>query len=334
MSTSSCGRHRRQLADLVMPWRCSFSAVTAADAPHPLHRQRVQERQLASGATTSRPSGLATPLATLARNFVRATPTVIGSPTSARIAARSRAAIWRGVPAKCSIPPHVQERLVDRQPFDGRRNSSNTRRRPCWLRSRPTSGARRRPPAGTAGGPRGRPWPCARRRRGPRSWPKARPLLRRSPGARAGGVVALLDRGVERVQVGVEDARRRSHRTYVRIPAGRSSNGCAEMAPTPPGAVHAQPLAARGQARRPQLRLGQRDRAGAVGESGEEVLLHVRDASDEQLGPDSDAAAVAALDFDHVNPVSGPVRCAALAPATCWPSRSSSSRRATGAGRR
>jgi acetamidase/formamidase len=42
-------------------------------------------------------------------------------------------------------------------------------------------------------------------------------------------------------------------------------------------------------------------------ESGEEVLLHVRDASDEQLGPDSDAAAVAALDFDHVNPVSGPV---------------------------
>jgi acetamidase/formamidase len=42
-------------------------------------------------------------------------------------------------------------------------------------------------------------------------------------------------------------------------------------------------------------------------ESGEEVELHVRDASDEQLGPDSGVEAVAALDFSHVNPVSGPV---------------------------
>ncbi|HUJ56138.1 MAG TPA: acetamidase/formamidase family protein [Gaiellaceae bacterium] len=42
-------------------------------------------------------------------------------------------------------------------------------------------------------------------------------------------------------------------------------------------------------------------------ESGEAVLLHVRDASDEQLGPDSTAADVAALDFGKVNPVSGPV---------------------------
>jgi acetamidase/formamidase len=42
-------------------------------------------------------------------------------------------------------------------------------------------------------------------------------------------------------------------------------------------------------------------------ESGETVLLHVRDASDEQLGPDSTAADVAALDFSKVNPVSGPI---------------------------
>src|SRR5207237_8105335 len=42
-------------------------------------------------------------------------------------------------------------------------------------------------------------------------------------------------------------------------------------------------------------------------ESGEEVELHVRDASDEQIGPDSGVDAVAALDFSHVNPVSGPV---------------------------
>lgn len=42
-------------------------------------------------------------------------------------------------------------------------------------------------------------------------------------------------------------------------------------------------------------------------EPGDAVELHVRDASDEQIDADSDVAAVAALDFDHVNPVSGPV---------------------------
>ena len=45
-----------------------------------------------------------TALATLARNLVRATPTVIGSPTSSRTRRRSRSAISTGVPAKCSMP--------------------------------------------------------------------------------------------------------------------------------------------------------------------------------------------------------------------------------------
>jgi acetamidase/formamidase len=42
-------------------------------------------------------------------------------------------------------------------------------------------------------------------------------------------------------------------------------------------------------------------------ESGDDVELHVRDASDEQIDADSGTDAVAALDFSHVNPVSGPV---------------------------
>src|SRR5689334_15328636 len=42
-------------------------------------------------------------------------------------------------------------------------------------------------------------------------------------------------------------------------------------------------------------------------EDGDEVQLTLRDASDEQIGRDSDAGAVASLDFTHVNPVSGPV---------------------------
>jgi acetamidase/formamidase len=42
-------------------------------------------------------------------------------------------------------------------------------------------------------------------------------------------------------------------------------------------------------------------------ESGDDVELHVRDASDEQITADSGLDAVRALDFSHVNPVSGPV---------------------------
>jgi acetamidase/formamidase len=42
-------------------------------------------------------------------------------------------------------------------------------------------------------------------------------------------------------------------------------------------------------------------------ESGEVVELHVRDASDEQIRADSSSEDVTKLDFDHVNPVSGPV---------------------------
>jgi acetamidase/formamidase len=42
-------------------------------------------------------------------------------------------------------------------------------------------------------------------------------------------------------------------------------------------------------------------------EPGTDLGFAVRDASDEQLGPDSTSADVAALDFARVNPVSGPV---------------------------
>jgi acetamidase/formamidase len=42
-------------------------------------------------------------------------------------------------------------------------------------------------------------------------------------------------------------------------------------------------------------------------ESGESVLIEVRDASDEQIQADSNVDAVGRLDFSHVNPVSGPI---------------------------
>jgi hypothetical protein len=56
----------------------------------------------------------------LARNFVRATPTVIGRPTRSR---RPGAAAPRS-PRRAGDPPHpadVEERLVDREALDQRR---------------------------------------------------------------------------------------------------------------------------------------------------------------------------------------------------------------------
>jgi hypothetical protein len=57
-----------------------------------------------SSGTTSRPSGFAAALATFARCFVRATPTVTARPASARTRARSRAAIASGEPEMRSSP--------------------------------------------------------------------------------------------------------------------------------------------------------------------------------------------------------------------------------------
>jgi hypothetical protein len=47
---------------------------------------------------------LATALATFASDFVRATPTVSGSPTRSRTSRRSRSAISLGLPVKRSRP--------------------------------------------------------------------------------------------------------------------------------------------------------------------------------------------------------------------------------------
>jgi hypothetical protein len=88
----------------VIPRSWSFPAVTG---PTPQSRSTGSGWRKASspfGGTTSRPSGFATPLATLARNFVLATPTVIGSPTRSRTLRRSLTAIWAGVPAIRLIP--------------------------------------------------------------------------------------------------------------------------------------------------------------------------------------------------------------------------------------
>ncbi len=173
-------------ATVSMPCACSFSAVLT---PTP-HSRRTgsgcRNASSRSGGTSSRPSGLASWLATLARNLVRAMPTVIGSPTRSRTCARSRAAISTGVPDTRRRPRHVEEGLVHRQRFDhGRGVAEHLEHRVAGLASTPTSAAAPRSRADTARGPGVRPSRCARRRPWPRSWPRARRRRRRSPAGRA-----------------------------------------------------------------------------------------------------------------------------------------------------
>ena len=216
-TTSASSREPRDLADGRDPARRELAAVTG---PTPQSRSTgsgCRNSSSPSGGTTSRPSGFATPLATLARNFVRATPTVIGRPTRSRTSRRSRAAISTGVPEIRAHPAHVEERLVDREPLDERRRvvedlehrlarlgvRRHARRDDDRVGAQPA-----RLPAAHRGADAERLRLVARREHDPAAdddGPAAQPR-----------VVALLDRRVERVDIGVQD-RRLPTRTYVRI---------------------------------------------------------------------------------------------------------------------
>jgi len=49
-------------------------------------------------------------------------------------------------------------------------------------------------------------------------------------------------------------------------------------------------------------------------ESGDTVVVHTRDVSDGQIGPDSDTSAIAGLDWDRVYPLAGPIAVAGAEP--------------------
>jgi len=123
-----------EVADRVDPSRPQPGGTDRAHSPDALDEQGVQERELVLGQHHEQPSGFATPLATLARNFVRATPTVTVSPTSSRAEARSRAAMCSAVPTTLRMPPTSRKASSTDSPSTSgvvRANSSNT----AWLAS-------------------------------------------------------------------------------------------------------------------------------------------------------------------------------------------------------
>ena len=193
---------------VVIPTWCSLSAVTA---PTPQSRSTGSAWRNASspsGCTTSSPSGFATPLATFARNFVLATPTVIGNPTCSRTERRRRVAHLRGASSKPSHPTDVEERLVDRHAFDERRGvledlEDRLARLDVRRHSRRDDDRRRAETASSR--------PTHRRSHAV----GLRLVARREHDSRADDhrpaaktwVVSLLDRRVEGVDVGVKDRR-------------------------------------------------------------------------------------------------------------------------------
>ena len=151
---------------------------------------------------------MATPLATLARNFVLATPTVIGRPTRSRTSRRSRTAISAGVPAIRSSPRTSRNASSIDSPSTSGVVSSNTSihrlaRLGVGRHPRLDDDRLRAQPAGLRPAHRGahaeRLGLVARREHDPCAddhRPAAQP-----------GIVALLDGRVEGVEVGVEDRR-------------------------------------------------------------------------------------------------------------------------------
>ena len=224
-----------------------------------------------SGGTTSSPSGLATPLATLARNFVLATPTVM---RQADLLSHLAPQPHRDLGGRPCDPPHpadVEERLVDREALDERRGVlEDAEHRLARLGVNGHAGRDddrvRAQPAGLV----------ATHRRAHSV--RLGLVARREDDARAddhrppaqAGIVPLLDGRVERVDVRVKD--RRFHANICSHTPYRLSSPGMELA-APPFALHAdegERLAVRGSrscsGRRPR-------RAAAVSRSSRRYRL-------------------------------------------------------------
>ena len=241
----------RALAERRRPRRRSRCRGRGAWRRSPARRPTAARRAAGGGTparrparTSSSPSGLATPLATLARNLVRATPTVIGRPTVAQhVAAQAGGDLDR----RAGDPPQaadVEERLVDGQALDERRGvleHLEHRRAGVDVGREPgrhDDGVGAQPPGLV---------PAHRRAHAERlglvaggEHDAAADDDRAAPQA---GVVALLDGGVEGVEIGVQDRRLRaltntcSHSCQGRTPVGAETFSPVRARPRSPWAM-------------------------------------------------------------------------------------------------
>ena len=209
--TEQVPQHRRRRPARAR--RSSRCRATRAARASPGRRPRAGRPAAGRGTpppsrprTTTRPSGLATCDATLARCFVVATPTEIGRPSSVRTRCADLGGHRRRRTEEVHRSGDVEERLVDRDPLDERRevveHLHHRVAEALVLRKWPPANAQAR--AELPGPPAGHPGVDAvrlrlvRRREHHAAADRDRP-----PGRR--GIEQLLHRGVERVEVGVQD---------------------------------------------------------------------------------------------------------------------------------
>ena len=178
----------RDLADGADAAAVELLAGHRPDAPEPLDRQRVEERELAVGRHDEQPVRLGDAARDLGQELRPRNSDGDRQADLLEHAAAQPARDLDGRPGRSLEAADVEERLVDREPLDERRRVLEHRgRRPCSPPSTPPCAAGRRPRRGRAAAPASRPSPCARRAPSPRSSRRARPRRRRSRADRAAG---------------------------------------------------------------------------------------------------------------------------------------------------
>ena len=122
------GGERRQVADRAHAVVGQRDGRLLADAPQPGDRERRQERRLVAAArTTTSPSGLRRSDAIFATSLVVATPTETVSPTSSRTRGLDQPRDGLAVAEQLARAGDVEERLVDRDRLDLRREPAEDR---------------------------------------------------------------------------------------------------------------------------------------------------------------------------------------------------------------
>ena len=245
---SSARRLRVCLAQTTWPARASrpvqvgdranadpIAASPASPVPPPgsRRRQRSDPRHLGPGATTTSPSGLSELGGELGHELRRCHADRGGQTTCGRRHRRLEVGTSSRSPGSLSsIGPtrraEVDEGLVQRQRLHQRGQlPQQAHHLARWPRGRRRSGRSGRRRAGSGGAPRGPASPSGRRTRGPRTTPSPPHHAGPTPPTTTGlaaqrGLVALLDRGEEGVEVEVEHRRLGAHRTI--LTGGRSGD--------------------------------------------------------------------------------------------------------------
>ena len=227
--SSDCSAPSGDAANWPMVWmprsasRCRVTGPTPQISPTGSGSRKARS---SAGCTTTRPSGLATCDAILARCFVHAAPTEMGSPISVRTRVRIRSPMISGRAEQVHRSGHVEERFVDRDALDQRgevaEHCHHLIRQPLVLGEVAVHehqvGAQLLGPPPRHAALHAEPLRLVRRGQHHAASDRDRAAAQRR-------IEQLLDRCVERIEVGMQDRRAGGHLTDVSRTSVRSRYG-------------------------------------------------------------------------------------------------------------